>query len=381
MSNINSVTDIPNEIEKIDYVRNLNRKMIKKIDTSDMYQLLTDYGKLIKDAINRSTSIKNFEHKKIRNIKRSPTKNIIVLGIGGSAMAGELIKSYLKYLKSSHKTEITVIRGTELPNDIKKESFVFCCSYSGNTVETLDALEKIKKITNNIVAITSGGKLKEIAEKEGYVLLNVPSGMMPRCAMFYSFFYLLNAMFRFNVIENDEKNNIKATIKEITSFNFCKSLDYSTIDNNNIAIILARFCEKKIPIIYTGAERLAAVNLRWKAQIQENANNLCFGNYFPELNHNEMNSWMYPSDLIEKFIIIAMKDIDDSDESNLAITNGLELLRDNIHIVEVVVAGKTLLERIVRLICLADWFSFYLAIINKTDPTTIPLIEKLKEKK
>ena len=365
--------NLSNKTIKNDYIKDLNFDTIKQIDTENMYQLLTDYGKLIKDAVKKSASVKNYKTKKI--------KNILILGIGGSAMAGELIKSYIKYSNANKNVEINVVRGTEIPNNIKENSCVFCCSYSGNTAETLEALGKIKEFTSNIIAITSGGKLAEIAKEKDYDLLNIPTGMMPRCAMFYSFFYLLYAMFQFNLFDDFNENNIKTAIKKIISDDFCKSLDYSSIDNDNNSIMIARLCQGKIPIIYTGAERLEAVNLRWRGQIQENANQLCFGNYFPELNHNEINGWMFPSDLLNRFVVIAMKDVDDSKELNVAISNSLDLLSENgIEVVEVVVAGNTLLERIVRLICLADWVSFYLAIMNNTNPTPIPMIMKLKEK-
>jgi glucose/mannose-6-phosphate isomerase len=300
------------------------------------------------------------------------------LGIGGSAMAGELIKNYLKYLDTSNNTEIIVSNGTDIPKNISKNTFVFCCSYSGNTAETLSALDKVKNKSDNIIAITSGGKLAQIAKENNYTLLTIPTGMMPRCAMFYSYFYLLNAMQELNVTGNSKKD-IDSAIEEITSEKFTKSLDYSAIDNNNIALVLARLCEGKIPIIYTGDERLKAVNLRWRGQVQENANQLCFGNYFPELNHNEINGWMFPPDLLDRFVVIAMKDIDDSDALNTTMSNALNILRQRgIEVIEVVVAGHTLLERIIRLVCIADWFSFYLAIMNNTDPTPIPLITALK---
>ncbi|MCL2038907.1 MAG: SIS domain-containing protein [Bacteroidetes bacterium] len=377
MSHIKEIIGhLPNEIGKINYQGKLNIEKIKEIDTANMYQLLTNYGKLIKDAIDNAISLeidKNY-------YLDSKIKRIFILGIGGSAMAGELLKSYLEYICRSNRLEINVIRGTSIPSDINKDVLVFCCSYSGNTDETLEALEYVKQFNTNIIAITSGGKLSEIAEKEGFKLLKLPTGFMPRCAMFYSFFHLLHTLAALNLIEESTENIIKHSIKSIVTTEFCNSLDYSAINNNNIALVLARLCERKIPIIYTGDERLKAVNLRWRAQIQENANQLCFGNYFPELNHNEINSWMLPANLLNEFIIIAMKDIEDSNNLNIAIDKGLNILRKKeIQVVEVVVAGDTLLERIIRLICIADWFSFYLAIINNIDPTPIPLITELKK--
>ena len=378
MSHIEEIIgNLPNELGKIDYVSDLNLERIKQIDADNMYQLLINYGTHIKNAVDNALSpviSKNFI-----DLNKKRIKSIFILGIGGSAMAGELLKSYLKYVLCDNNIEIIINRGILSSFEINENALVFCCSYSGNTIETLTALEYVRRRTSNIVAITSGGRLSKIAEQEGLTLLKLPIGMMPRCAMFYSFFHLLFMLRVLNLIENFD-DIIERSIERILTTEFWSSLDYSVINNNNIAIVLARLCEDKIPIIYTGEERLKAINLRWRGQIQENANQLCFGNYFPELNHNEINGWMFPADLLDKFVVIAMKDIEDSVGLNTAITNGLNLLRQKgIQVIEVVVAGHTLLERIIRLICIADWFSFYLAIINNTDPTPIPLITELKK--
>ncbi len=378
MQNIEEIIgNLPNEIGKIDYVNELNLEKIKEIDASNMYQLLTNYGKLVKDAFDNAVSLKG--SKIVMDLTNKKIKNIIVLGIGGSAMAGELLKSYLKYMLCNNRLEVNIIRGASIPFEVNEDALVFCCSYSGNTAETLAALDKIKNKTNNIIAITSGGELSTIAEKDGFNLLKLPVGMMPRCAVFYSFFHLLHTLCALNLIEKVANDTMQKSMEKVLTDEFDASLNYSAIDNNNIALVLARLCVDKIPIIYTGAERLEAVNLRWRGQIQENANQLCFGNYFPELNHNEINGWMFPTDLLDNFVVIAMKDIEDSADLNTAITNGLNILRQKgIEVIEVVVAGDTLLERVIRLICIADWFSFYLAIMNNTDPTPIPLITELK---
>ena len=369
------IGELPNKMGEKNYVEDLNIDMIKGLDTENMYQLLTDYGQHIQNAINNAVSI---THSNITPTLKN-IKDIYILGIGGSAMAGELLKNYLKYTLKNNSLNIEIIRWTNTYTKIKKDALVFCCSYSGNTYETLKALQYVKQFTNNIIAITSGGKLEDIATNENYELLKLPTGMMPRCAVFYGFFHLLYKFFTLNIIKKTDENKIKKSIKTILTNEFSTSLDYSAINNMNIAIALARNCYYKAPVIYTGAERLEAVNLRWKAQIQENANNLCFGNYFPEVNHNEINGFLAPIDILEYFIIIAIKDIEDSDDLNIGITNSLNLLREEyFEVIEVVVAGETLLERIIRLVCLADWTSFYLAIISKKDPTPIPLIARLK---
>jgi glucose/mannose-6-phosphate isomerase len=377
----NIIKNFPNEIGKIDYVQDLSIGKIRNLDSGGMFQTLSNYGRHIHQAIKKARMATTFPLK--AGIKMKIPKHIIILGIGGSAIAGELLKSYLKHMLKDLCPIIEIIRGTEIPiHRIPKKkkhiTLLFCCSYSGNTTETLASLERLKDRANIIYAITSGGELERIATERGYELLMLPTEMMPRCAMFYSFFHLFYTMIRFNVLPSESKSLSYATFCDME---FHATLDYSIHNNKNLAVILARCCQGKIPIIYTGAESLEPVNLRWRSQIQENANQMCFGNYFPELNHNEINGWMFPADLLNRFVVISMKDPEDSEELNTAISKSLELLREKgVEVIEVVVAGNTLLERIVRLICIADWTSFYLAIMNNTDPTPIPVIMKLKEK-
>jgi glucose/mannose-6-phosphate isomerase len=353
-------------------IENLCIDEIKKYDASDMYSLLSNYWKHIETAIKQANSSDIV-------FKEKKPDEILILGIGGSAMSGELLSSYLKNIVQTQLPKISLNRDWDIPKNISKKTWVFVCSYSGNTEETLSAFEKIQKHTDNIIAITSGGKLEEICNEKGYQVLKMPTGMMPRCAMFYSFFHLLFTFVRHKIIRDDDLVEFSHSIDVLYYSKFNSSLDYSVLDDKNYAIKAAKLLVDKIPLIYTTQPRLEAVNLRWRGQIQENANQMCFGNFVPELNHNEINGWVFPNDLLSRFAVIAMKDVADSKVLQDCFDNTVEMLEEkNITIITIPVEGRGLLERLVGLICLADWVSFYLAIFNEVDPTPIPEIAKLK---
>lgn len=352
-----------------DFVDNLTTKKIAAIDTDDMYTLLKDYGKNIVTAIKLAK--KNKSKFGVR-----PT-DIVVLGIGGSAQSGALLASILKYVPTKKYASIRVVRGTEIPKDLTSKTCVFCCSYSGNTEETLLALKEVERTTKNVIVVTSGGKLQKIAEEKKYPILSMPQGMMPRCAMWYSFFHLYFQLLRNGILHKRNLDVLNTFSKKA----FHLSLDYSALSNENIALKIAQYINGKIPVIYTAQLSLEAVNLRWKAQFQENANYMCFGNFFPELNHNEINGWMLPN-MLDKFVIIAMREQEDGEYINNMLQHSLKTLENNGRTyLELIVEGESLLERIVRRICIADWVSFYLAIINEVNPTPIPMIQNLKESK
>ena len=348
-------------------MQNITLDIIKSIDSQNMYQLLKDYWIHIENAINAA--------QKSKAVFDAPATDIVILGIGGSAISGELLRSYIKKLNFKKEVRIRIIRGNEIPDNIDMNTCVFVSSYSGNTEETLSALEIVKKKTKNLIAITSGGKLEEMFVSQKLPILKLPGGMMPRCSLAYSFFHLIYVLVRQNIIED---SFIYGAVQELLARKNNEDFDFSHIDNNNIAIDIAKKFTNKIPIIYS-SELMQAVNLRWRAQIQENANSISFGNIFPEANHNEINGWNYPKDLLDRFYFLFLLEKED----NLTAQRSMELARtileeENIATMELEGNGKHFLTRMFDLICISDWTSFYLAIIYDVDPTTIPTITKLK---
>ncbi|MDR0927790.1 MAG: hypothetical protein LBO69_08510 [Ignavibacteria bacterium] len=375
------ISNFPNNLGKTNFIGNLTLETIKNIDSDYMYSQLTEYWDNFSSAINEANAIREDAVFFDADTDIQPDK-ILIFGIGGSAVSGEIYRSYLKYILADKCPIIEICRGTEMPNRITQNTHVYICSYSGNTEETLSAMSKVEKFTTNIMAITSGGTLADICEERNYPVLFMPTDMMPRCAIYYSLFRLIISTLRKFNIDWHTHSYITNSIEHILKDNDRTLCDYSILDDNNMAIAIARILHNKIPLIYTAQCRLEAVNLRWKAQIQENANQLCFGNFFPELNHNEINSWCFPANMIDKFVVVVMKDPEDDKELNNRIDNSMKFLKEKgISVIEIPAPTGDLFERIIRLICLGDWVSFYLAIMNNVDPTPIPLISELKNRK
>jgi glucose/mannose-6-phosphate isomerase len=106
--------------------------------------------------------------------------NIILAGMGGSAIGGELLKDFTR---RSAKVPIEVSREYRLPSYADKNSLVILASYSGDTEETLSSFLDAKRRGCMMFCISSGGALLEYAEKLGVPFLQVKSGMPPRGAM------------------------------------------------------------------------------------------------------------------------------------------------------------------------------------------------------
>jgi glucose/mannose-6-phosphate isomerase len=155
---------------------------------------------------------------------------------------------------------------------------------------------------------------------------------------------------------------------------------YAKISEDNHAIQIAEKIYNKIPIIYSSSDVLDIVNLRWRGQIQENSKNLAFGNLLPEMNHNEINSFQNPGDLLSKFTLILLSEKSDNPKITERLNAVEKLLSKRCEtILKIESNEEMLLVRLFDLIYLADWVSFYLALLNNEDPTPIPLISELKE--
>ncbi|HOK14585.1 MAG TPA: bifunctional phosphoglucose/phosphomannose isomerase [Candidatus Kapabacteria bacterium] len=347
---------------------------LRKFDSDSMFQVLLDFPKQISEAIKIIENSETFQ-----KIDYIPTK-FLILGMGGSAIGGDLLRSFCKSVKGANHLQIIVNRNYEIPAFIDESWFVIASSYSGGTEETIAAYNFAKSRTNNILAITSGGKLEELARKDGYPVINIPSGFMPRCALGYSFFTLLLLLIRMKAIENTIANTILSNIQTTKELLIEKSKIYSDVSDNNLSISIANKVKGKIPVIYSSENILDVVNLRWRGQIQENSKNLAFGNFLPEMNHNEINSWIEPSSLINQFVFILLRDKDDIPQISKRIEAIKQIFADmGNEVIELQSGADSLLERIFDLIYLGDWVSYWLALLNRQDPTPIPLISKMKE--
>jgi len=350
----------------------LSKDQIAKIDSLDMFNILKNFPKQVEEGIEigRNSALIEMEN--------TPLK-IVILGMGGSAIGGDLLRSYSQSTKGADHLQIFINRGYTLPNFIDDSWLVIASSYSGGTEETLSSYNEAKSRTKNILAITSGGELKHLAKADGYPVVHIPSGLMPRCAIGYSFFALIFQLMRIGAFKKEAIHKTSEAIYELNDTLKLLSDKYSEISDENSSISLAKKLYGKVPVIYSSDARLDVVNLRWKGQIQENSKQLCFGGILPEMNHNEINSWIHPNNLTKQFIVVLLRDAYDHNRISSRFDATKEILSEQVSdVIEIKNEGKLLLTRMFSMIYLADWTSYWLALLNEEDPTPIPLIAKLK---
>lgn len=339
---------------------------LAKIDKSDMFTVLKEFDKQIQDAYNLADEVV------LRNVEPHKIENIVVTGLGGSAIGGDLVKSLgLTELK----IPLIVNRHYTLPAFVGKKTLVIVSSYSGNTEETISAYKEAIKAGAQIVCITSGGEIRKMAERYKHNLFLIPQGYQPRCALGYNFVSMWIALAKLKLVSKKT-----AEFKKLVKIIRKNSTRYTIPDIvTNDALKIAAVLKGKLPIIYSSVDNLDAVNLRWRGQLSENAKILAYGNLYPEMNHNELVGWRLNKNILKNIVVIFLEDPDDHKriKTRIDITKKIyQQYADNVIFLSSKEGSR--LERMFDLIYLGDWVSYYLAILNNIDPTPVEIINYLK---
>ena len=344
----------------------MNEKNILKYDTQDMRKLLVEFPNQVVDAVRIG---ENFS----APYRSSSIKNIVVTGLGGSAIGGDLLRSYLA---DELKIPFAVNRHYFLAKYVDKNSFVIVSSYSGNTEETIASHKEATKRGAKVLCISTNGETEKLARKYNQPYVKIPKGFPPRAALGYSFFPILVVLSKMRIIKSKDKD-IAETIVLLKK----KSKQYAMLNRQNLALILAHELYGKLPIVYSSADRLDVVNLRWRGQIAENSKMLAFGHVVPEMNHNELVGWKVLKKQMKNMLVVFLHDKGDYPRVKVRMDIMKEILQKFAsRVIEVESEGGSLLARIFSLIYLGDWVSFYLAILNREDPTPVKVIDYLKNK-
>jgi len=337
-------------------------EFIKKYDVQNQFKVLIETYKQIEEAWKTAV-----EQDKISN---DELNNIIISGMGGSAISGDLLKCFLS---DELKIPVVVNRDYFLPNFADSKTLVIISSYSGNTEESISSLQDALKKKCNIIAVSTGGKIKELANKNNLPWIKLQEGFQPRYSLGASFFTLLKLLQSLKLIskQDDIVNKIISLWKE-------KGIEYSK--ENNTALTYAEQLTGFIPLIYASAE-FEPVAYRMKCQFNENSKLHAFYNIIPELNHNEIIGWetFLDKQINLKLISILDKDYHPQILKRFEITS--ELIRTaGTEIISLKSNEENIKVRIMDLIYLGDWITFYSAVLRGFDPSEIDNINTLKHR-
>ncbi|MBC7565113.1 bifunctional phosphoglucose/phosphomannose isomerase [Candidatus Saccharibacteria bacterium] len=298
--------------------------------------------------------------------------SIVVTGMGGSALAALVAKVWLKF---DITVPFEVIRGYDLPAYVNHQTLVIASSYSGNTEETVSALNQANAMGTQVAVIASGGKLVEIAEASEIARVKLPGGLQPRMAVIYNLRALLALFENFGIV-HDKLQEIEALSQWLGIQSSAWGPKIPT--EQNYAKQLAKEAVGKTPVFYGGA-LTAPVAYKWKISFNENAKNVAFWNEYPEFNHNEFLGWT--SHPVEKpfavFDLISQLEHPQIIKRFEISDRLLSGMRPKATVVNLV--GESVIAQLLWASILADFVSIYVAILNGVDPTPVELIEKFKK--
>lgn len=298
--------------------------------------------------------------------------SVVVAGMGGSALAALLVKSWLK---PDMAIPIEIVRTYDLPEYVGQNTLVISSSYSGNTEETITCFHQAQEKGAQLAIIAASGHLIDSAKENNIAYAQLQSGLQPRMAVIYNLCALIQILVSFGVVSESKLVEIDSLAEWLGSETAKWASDVPTVDN--YAKQLAHQAVGKTAIFY-GGTLTAPVAYKWKISWNENAKNVAFWNELPEFNHNEFLGWT--SHPVEKpfaiFDIVShlehpqiLKRFEVSDR----LLSGMRPKSTVINL-----AGETAIKQLLWGSILADYVSIYLAVLNGVDPTPVVLIEKLK---
>jgi glucose/mannose-6-phosphate isomerase len=295
--------------------------------------------------------------------KKNNIQNIIVTGLGGSGIGGTILS---ELIQDECSIPVLVNKDYFLPAYVNSNTLVIISSYSGNTEETVSAMKQAITKKAQVVCITSGGKIKELADQNNFDTIIIPGGKPPRSCIGYSLVQLLK------VIEFNEfvKTNLLAQVE--TSITL---LNKENTSIKNEAMTIAKLLVDKLTVIYS-LGTCEGVAVRFRQQINENSKMLCWHHTLPEMNHNELVGWTTKN---ENLAVVTFKTSFDYERTIKRYEICKELFsKYSSSVTDITAKGNSKLEQYLYLINIGDWISCFIADIRNIDPIEVDVITNLK---
>ena len=351
-------------------------KSVKSIDKSNIRKIILDFPKQFRAGL--------FAAERVTLPKLRLRSPIVICGMGGSASVGDLFKLWLRHeYVGFSQFEVIIHRSYGLPKlefryfeDGMWEPLIVAISYSGNTEETLSAYEAAMQKGLPTVAISTGGKLKELAVRNHTPFIQIPPTRIPPRASFGYQFGALAALLR-NLGIMDKKNHHIADLGV--------SLKPAAWEAKGKKI--AKNLSNTIPVIYASDDWKELAHII-KIKFNEHAKWPAFSNYFPELNHNEMVGFaslnQRPTTNNQrhglKFHTLMLRDANDHPRTKKRMELTAKLLKGGgINTTFIDIKGRTVLEKMFNTLLLGDWIAYHHAVLRGIDPAPVEMVEEFKK--
>ena len=333
-----------------------------------MFQIELKMRELVKDLPNQLKDALKVSKEMRITPSENDIYNIVICGLGGSGIGGSIVQSIVQ---DEMKLPIITVNTYDIPEFVSPNTLVICSSFSGNTEETVSAYHQAKDKGAKVCCITSGGKIRFLADTNEDDLAILPNHISsPRANIGYSVVQLLHVLEAYSYISDSFKIEIE---------NAYNLLEKQSENIQAKAKEIASSYKDKLPIIYSD-DRFYSVAIRSQQQINENGKHICHVNKFPEFNHNELVGWEFPKKTYHDAVVTYLMTDFDHPRVDLRMNICKSIFEDRANkVIEIKAKGTSFIEQVYYIIHLFDYISCDLADVNNVEATPVEIIDYLKE--
>lgn len=317
---------------------------------------------LVQDFTNQLKEAKSIAEKAVISEGKN-IRNILITGLGGSGIGGTIIS---ELIADGCSVPVTINKDYFLPAFVNETTLVIISSYSGNTEETLSAMQVAISKKAQIVCITSGGKVLELAKQHQFDFIEIPGGKPPRSCIGFGVVEMIKVL----VAKGFADKNLFSDLD--------KAIELLDKENESIKTEAKKIAEQlvnKFPILYSLGSCEGTV-VRFRQQINENSKMLCSHNTFPEMNHNELVGWTTPN---KDLVVITFHTSFDYARTKKRYEVCKPIFEKySAGVIDITAKGTSKLEQFFYLINIGDWISCYIADLRGIDPVEVNVIDRLK---
>ena len=338
----------------------------RKLDPSNFFQRLRDLPSQfprVEEAVAQLELPKQL----------SRVHKVLVVGMGGSAIGGELLADVAAQEGS---VPVTVWRDYDLPGWTDEKTLVLVCSHSGRTQESLSGFQRAVELKAPTVVMTSGTGLAQEAGQMGCSVAFFDYEGEPRSGIGYSFLGPLLLLQRLHLMPSGPSNwtEMKYEVCGLIS-----RVGEEVVAGENEAKALAHQMHGRLPVVYGGGILTGAAR-RWKTQLNENAKSWALAEALPEAHHNTVEGRL-PEHLEKQAHAVLLQPNHAHPRLRARYEATTELLgQRGIAVSRVSGSGSSALSQIMTAVLLGDYASCYLAMLNGVDPSPVHAINALRRR-
>jgi len=308
---------------------------------------------------------------------------VIVAGMGGSAIAGDLVADLAG---PASARPIRVVRNFRIPGLLPStvpgsgqlpRQLIVVCSFSGDTEETLSMFEQARSSGAAMIAVAGGGTLGQRAADAGIPVMTINAPGEPRSAVGYNLMLLASLLDRTEVLSVSDR---EVSVAVDAAESMIAQVGIQVPVKENPAKSLAMDLVGGLTLMYGGGN-LSGMALRWKSQINENGKSWAFSESLPELLHNSVESFPGGQEIKDRTTALLLKPFQAPDELERRYTVLAETL-DRFGIKNRTLTGVSggPLAQSLSMIVLGDHVSYYMGLLNGFNPSETPSIDLFKER-